>query len=708
MYALTSEQKQVALHPLGQHARVLAVAGSGKSTTMAHRIQYLIQEHSVQPASIQVLMFNSLARKQFDRQLSNLNIPAGSCPKVDTFHSFSFQLINQLIEEGLLPANTTYWLADKSELIWLTVKKAITKLEKQHLIPPMMVDPDAALTAIGLWKGSLITPLKARRRGNIPLAFVYDEFEKMRLNSSAFTFDDFIPEAIQILEKHPEIKQRICSPLRFLIIDEYQDINYGQQRLIELLAGNQADVMVVGDDDQTIYEWRGARPNYIIRDFQQVFDNKPLADYRLSRSFRFGPVIAQLAANTIACNSKRVQKPLIAFQADKPGFVNIFSGGHEAVRELAEQAEALLRVDHVPPSEIIVLGRLFAQLDNLEMEFLARGIPYRVDGQSPFFKRQEIKTLLDYIHLARGYQEPLQNQHEKWLLSVANKPSRMLSHHLLTSLCYSAQRKNLSLRQLLENACYSTTFNLQPWQVKKLLDLYHFLEELFDEVNKKNLLAGKLLEWMVDRLNYLGHFQDYYGPGVHSEEKQQVVKNFITYVSCRKLRVNALLDHLNELDTAQGKPESELITFTTIFRTKGLEYDYILLPSCNENTLPYLRNVPEAVPDFLPRSEALEAERRLFYVALTRARKGVLISTSEQPSRFLKEMDLENTTRVMSSLRWLAEGGKGAREELLQQLEVYPEQNGSLNNLLDGYLPDLAQEQLANTIKQNLKAAVLH
>lgn len=256
---LTPEQETVVHHPLDTHARVLAVAGSGKSTTMAHRIQYLVQEQHIRPSAILVLMFNTLARKQFVGHLDKISLSPAFQPAVHTFHSFSFHMIGELVKSGALPGNTQFWLADKSELIWLTVKRAITNLEKAKRVLPDSVDPQDALNSIGLWKGSLIPPDRAGSYTSPYLPKVYQEFEQLRLSEHALTFDDFIPLAVDILENDLQVQQRYSRDLRHLIIDEYQDINYGQQRLIELLAGDHVDLMVVGDDDQTIYEWRGAR-----------------------------------------------------------------------------------------------------------------------------------------------------------------------------------------------------------------------------------------------------------------------------------------------------------------------------------------------------------------------------------------------------------------------------------------------------------------
>ena len=292
--SLTDEQLSVIHHPLGQHARVLAVAGSGKSFTMACRIQHLVQDCHVPPHAIRVLMFNRLAREQFRAHLERTGLPEAQQPDVHTFHSFSFQVINTMIRLGVLPGLTQFWTGEKEELIWLIAKRAIESLERQHLIPPNEIEAEEALNAISLWKSALLPPERAGSWSMPKPQRVYAEFERMRLEKSALTFDDFIPLAIELLETNASARHRWCAPVQYLIVDEYQDVNRGQQRLLELLSHGTADVMVVGDDDQTIYEWRGARPNYILRDFEQAFNHKPHQLYRLSRSFRFGPAIALL------------------------------------------------------------------------------------------------------------------------------------------------------------------------------------------------------------------------------------------------------------------------------------------------------------------------------------------------------------------------------------------------------------------------------
>jgi DNA helicase-2/ATP-dependent DNA helicase PcrA len=653
--SLTDEQLAVIHHPIGKHARVLAVAGSGKSFTMACRIQHLVQECHVAPHSIRVLMFNRLAREQFHTHLDRTGLPDTLLPEVHTFHSFSFQIINTMVRIGVLPGLMQFWTGEKEELVWLTAKRAIESLERSHRIPPNSIEAEDALNAISLWKGALLPPERAGSWSSPSMPIVYKEFEQMRLEKSALTFDDFIPMGVDILETNTVARKRWCGPVEYLIVDEYQDVNYGQQRLLELLMDGKADVMAVGDDDQTIYEWRGARPNYIVHDFEKVFNHKPNTMYRLSCSFRFGPTIAHAASILIHQNANRVKKDVIAYQQDKPGFIQVYNGGYASNKALMEQAQALIRADGILPKEIAILSRLYAQMDHLEAEFLNHHLPYRVEGHQPFFRRSEIKTLLDYIRLGKDFQEPMNGQIINLFLTLANKPNRMLSRAVLQRLACENDQFNLacenrfhgiSLDRLLRNALYVYAYNLSRWQQQKLEEFWQLLTRISLGI-KSNENAGELLREIVDQTQYLESFQNYYGEGEHADGKIMAVQNFLEYVGHTRLTPLNLLDHIARLDTTQGAPIEEQVVFTTIFRTKGLEYDYVFLPETNEGVLPYLKGASIDIYDtnkrFLedPLSDRLESERRLFYVAITRARKGVFIGTGNHPSRFISEIQIQ-------------------------------------------------------------------
>jgi DNA helicase-2/ATP-dependent DNA helicase PcrA len=720
---LTSEQEAVIHHPFGRHARVLAVAGSGKTITMAYRIKHLVMEHQVNPSNIRVLMFNRLARKQFQCRLEKeARIPSSHQPQVHTFHSFCYQFIQKMSTAGMLPSAIDFWLDGRSELIWLYINIAISNLERRKALPPDRVDPDEASEAIQLWKGSLIPPPRAGYRGNPYIPLVYEEFEKLRMQQNALTYDDFIPLTVGILETEQAINRQWCNRADHVIVDEYQDVNYGQQRLIELLAGQRADVMVIGDDDQTIYEWRGARPSYIIREYQTVFANKPHVDYKLSRSFRFGPVIAQCAHNTISFNTTRVEKPLIAHFAGRPAQIHIIEGSSgqtaDVNKELATQVVALVKGGGVKPEEIKVLVRMFAQLSGLEAEFLARRIPYRVRGQAPFFERREIRVLLDYIKLAIEINHPVSKQAEEQLLFIANTPSRMLPREALRRAMEAARFQGATTKQALMALVDSPETPLIRLQRERVIELATILERTGERVAcEPGLLAGDLLAWLVDSLGYLEHFDNYYGDGEDAFDRKHAVLNFIVYATGTRFRPLELVEHIRELDTTQGAPEDQQIEMTTVFRVKGLEYDYVFIPQCVERYMPCLYGTGNRVFDaagFVKEpepSEAIENERRLFYVAITRAKREVYIGTASSPtqgyqgqsfpnlpSRFLDEVQLQPTVEVMSALQRFASGVKQAKNDLVVSVTRFGGLRRIMRSLITGYLLDIGDKSLVGKV----------
>ena len=204
----------------------------------------------------------------------------------------------------------------------------------------------------------------------------------------------------------------------------------------------------------------------------------------------------------------------------------------------------------------------------------------------------------------------------------------------------------LSLQDTLDNAVQRGFFDLTPWQTRKLEELSNILNHVYMGI-VNDVMAGELLNDLVQQTGYLDAFQNYYGAGEHADGKIMAVGNFLEYVRHTRLTPLSLLELIARLDTTQGAPEEEQVVFTTIFRTKGLEYDYVILPECNENALPYLKGERVDIYDLKerfqvdPLSDKLESERRLFYVALTRARKGVFIGAGEHPSRVLAEIQTQ-------------------------------------------------------------------
>lgn len=671
-YELTEEQLQIVNHPDGRHARVLAVAGSGKTTTMAHRVVHLLQNRGVQKHQIQVLMFNHLARNEFIAKLEELGLSRGQQPHVNTFHSYAYRV-------GQLTA-FKQWFADYEELATLELRRTIDTVVRKIEVEKDDIDLEEADRAIGLWKGSLIPPSRAGYSGFNAEAYleIYREFERRRLEKNAITFDDFVPLAVALVGSDRETLAKHAGSLRYIIVDEYQDINLGQQRLVELLASRGADVMVVGDDDQTIYEWRGARSEYILREFMTTFHKKQHSEYRLSHSFRFGYSIAQAAFNVITHNTNRNEKTLIANEPTQRSHISTFSdatvqGGH-VNKHLVEEIITLVKTRGVKPSNIRVLGRTYAQLNSISTEFLLGRIPFRVEGRAPFVKAGECQVLLDYLRVASCMDKVPDEATIGRFPNIANKPSRFLARLEIIRMLQEGRNENISLRELLRNSTQDSTRFERESQRQNLEDLSSVLEELAQKIHAdRDVLAGELMEWIRKRIGLEEHYKTYYGEGDASFVRIQNIHAFQQYANFTRLTWKKFIAHVDSIDTTQGRPENSWIRMTTIHRTKGLEFDYVFIPDCQEGYMPVFGDGDDPTFDTkFPKREPkpaewIENERRLFYVGITRAKKGLYIGapslrsekgdepkdskdTNVNPSRFLEEWELGPTLAIEMEL----------------------------------------------------------
>lgn len=676
---LTEEQKQVIAHPDGHHGKVLAVAGSGKTTTMAYRILHLIRERGVNARQIQVLMFNRLARMQFVDTLARIGLTEGQQPAVNTFHSYAYGLIDI---QGF-----KQWYGKTEDLIQLCLLNARRTVCKHMRLDPDDIDLEEAERAISLWKGALIPPSQAGYRDQQAEAYIalYKEFEQARLHENAITFDDFVPMAVHRLKASPDLCRGKIGQIRYLIVDEYQDVNLGQQRLVEILAGAGSDVMVVGDDDQTIYEWRGARSDYILGEFDTVFTNKPHRTYRLTRSFRFGYCIAQSSYNVIQHNSHRLEKYLISSTPESKSEVTVITDPEEqggyANRRLAEEIISLVQNRGVAPADIKVLGRTYAQFDALQTEFLFKGIPFKVTGRAPFLQAGESRALLNYVRVAAQLDKPLIVKTCRQFQSIANKPSRYLARRSLEAMLEEGRYQNWTLDELLQATTEDPTKFNRGTARENLIDLMEVLHLIQQKLASASL-AGPLLAWIDNAVGFREHYENYYGSGEASLIRMAAVDKFIEYARRTELKWDKFIEHVDNTDTTQGRPEHEWIKMMTIHSAKGLEFDYVIIPDCKEGYLPVIGSNEDPTFDMqAPRqapqaAEWIENERRLFYVGATRARKELFIGAPElispqqekqakeevqKSSRFLEEMELRPTRDVAKEVRRAAAGNQEHR-----------------------------------------------
>jgi len=711
VHALTAEQQSVVEHPSGAHARVLAVAGSGKTTTMVHRVSHLLA-NGVTRTAVQVVMFNVLARKQFTAKLDEAGCATREQPAIDTFHSCAFRIIKRAIDAGIYAEPKEQWIEDDTEQARILVNRVVKTLEREGVIQPNTIDIEVALAAIGLWKGELVPAdrVHAACSGDGALVDVYLRFEQEREQRQAIGFDDFVPIAVQLLQMHPTFRAQSFGHLRHVIVDEYQDINTGQQTLVELLAAQHADIMVVGDDDQTIYEWRGARPDFILRYMTGIVLGKTVLDYTLSHSFRFGPLLAQTAMNVIVNNAVRVSKPLTAHNVHQTTDVFVVREQAEQSTEsdqmLCQQLMSLVQRTG-EPQHVVVLGRTFSQLQGLEAACLQRKIPYRVLGRRPFFERREVSALIDYLQLAEAWQTPVDGETTSLVLSIVNMPNRFISADTIKAALRDGKNQQRTVAEVFHALTDPNRSALTRVARDRLRDLADVLIRL-NELWKQTQPVQVALTVILTGTNYTNHFTNYYGNGSESSDRISCVMQFVEYAKSSGLTVGDFVTHFMGLNHTFGYPEEQQILFTTVYRTKGLEYDYVFIPRAQEGYMPVLLSDSLQVWDKTRMSapptknaDSIETERRLFYVAMTRARRALYIGVSAPPpsgdvhhskpvetSRFLLEMRLEPTIAVMRHLPAASSGGTllhlleslkehGASDVLLQQLlRYFPERPG--------------------------------
>ena len=722
----TEEQLKVINHPIGLHAKVLAVAGSGKTTTMVERVKHLILNENVNPSHIQVLMFNRMASEDFNYKLKNSGLPPGMQPAVNTFHSIALRIVQNAQAQGFFEPDYELWTEDRSELYRNQVYGAFNQLRSEgRMKPDVPMDRDTALTAIDFWKGSLIKPENAGWKGKECYHLVYGLLEGWRIDKKGMTFDDMKPTAVDLLRQDTAFSRQWRGRFAHIIVDEYQDINYAQQKLVELLADGKADVMVVGDDDQTIYEWRGARPAYILGEFEAIFKDKLLITYELSHSFRFGPMIAQYAENCITHNHSRKQKSLISYRPGQASYLRLIEikPGQEtnAAKEMADAITNCVR-ETQDAEKVIVLARSYMQMGGLQQELLRQGIPHRIEGGTSLRERIQIKALRQYLEVASKLEVPLNGAPIQQFINIVNYPKRYIRkadlENGIADLCVPGAEG--TFHDMLRGLLSSRRLNTRNRDALK--DLLLCLEKAKDKIDA-GTNVHEVVDWLLKRTSYLEQFDDFYGKGKPSLDRKEFVNNYRDNPAATPMDVATFLRPGEGVDTTSGAEKKDQIVMTTIHKTKGLEFDYVFVPNCDEGFMPTYASESDVFQmaydtsgkvKQIKTSEMMDNERRLFYVAITRARMGVVISSRPlMPnklkghegallSRFCRRCRSNRADDIMDALTSFAQSQNDETEKRLKDaVGANGEARLAIKNLHAHYLKDVGCEALAEEDRQD-------
>ena len=592
---------------------ILAGAGSGKTKTITYRIANLL-EHSVAPWHILALTFTNKAAREMRSRIENLVGEQTEDMWLGTFHSVCVRILRRDIEKlGWQRSFTIYDDDDRLRLI----KDCVRQLN----LDEKMFPPKDIKNKIADAKNKILSPDEyfARSDKSLKSQHIHDVFclyeQKLKVQN-ALDFDDLLLKTVQLFLDHPPVLDFYRNKFRYVHVDEYQDTNPAQYQLVRLLTEESRNLCVVGDDDQSIYGWRGADIRNIL-DFEQDFPDATII--KLEQNYRSTANILDAANQVIAHNEGRKEKALWTDlpEGDK---LRLYAAGDER-EEAAWICERIRRLytASVPYSEMAVLYRMHAQSRVLEEMFMRSGIPYRVFGGTRFYDRKEIKDALAYLRIINNPSDSVS------LKRIINYPRRGVGDASIHAIEAEADKQGVSMFSLLSDPPASLTTRAR----KIVAEFAEKMKALAEKANQ--LPLGEFVTLVLNEAGLMEHLEH-----EDAEENQARIDNLKEFMGAacefeRKSAENSLADFLEnvalitDLDR-QNEDAPQYVTLMTLHSAKGLEFDAVFIAGMEENLFPSLRAINE--------DNRFEEERRLCYVGITRARKHLFLSYARQRTIF--------------------------------------------------------------------------
>ncbi len=630
---LNDAQKQAVLHGEGP-LLLLAGAGSGKTKTLTHRIAYLIAEQHIPMTSILAVTFTNKAAKEMRERLWKLvgqpgvspEVPRSFMPWMGTFHGICVRLLRIDGEQIGVPHN--FVILDESDRMGL-IKQAM----KQLAISEKTVTPRAVASLISSAKNADVSAEEYALTASLPLqqatADIYPRYESMRKNAKALDFDDLLLETARLLREVPEIRAKWVRNFAHIMIDEYQDTNAVQYRLMKLLVGEVQNICVVGDDWQSIYSWRGADFTNILN-FERDFSGATVI--KLEKNYRSTKPILDAAHNVITKNTQRSDKKLTTDQTGglPVQIMQVQSEMHEA-ETIATRVKTAVQMRTRTESDFAVLYRTNAQSRAIEEVFMRYAIPYKMVGGTRFYDRAEVKDILSYLRLL------YQPSDRASFTRIVNVPTRGIGPASVEKFLGWWEQTGMTLVEAMNAA--ELCAPLTPRAKNSLKDLGNGLKKLQEEM--QDLGLAKLIELVIKRFKYLEYLND---GTIKSEERQQNVKEMVSDAEQRPdVDLQMYLEEVALVSAADESAGDAAVTLMTLHAAKGLEFPVVFMVGMEEGLFPGTRALYD--------QSELEEERRLCYVGMTRAREELYLLTASSrfsfgtrqynpPSRFLSDMEV--------------------------------------------------------------------
>ncbi|OJV47101.1 MAG: hypothetical protein BGO28_01485 [Alphaproteobacteria bacterium 43-37] len=636
-YLRLNQEQLEAVGYLSGPLLVLSGAGTGKTRVLTSRIAHILNQRAAFASQILAVTFTNKAANEMRERLGSMVGPYAQGLWLGTFHSIGAKILR--IHAEKLDLTPQFTILDSDDQLRL-----IKQILKTKGIDEKQLASRLVLSVIQRWKDRGLTSAQVAKQesgGSDPLAQLYVEYQSELKRLNAVDFGDLILHVLTLFQENLDVLSRYANQFKFILVDEYQDTNIAQYLWLRLLSQGGANMCCVGDDDQSIYGWRGAEVGNILK-FERDFPDAKVV--RLEQNYRSTPHILGLASHLIASNKDRLGKTLWTQNdgGDKVYVSGHWDGGEEA-RYISDEIEACQR-NGVSLNNMAILIRAGFQTREFEECFLKLGIPYKVIGGLRFYERQEIRDALAYLRLVAQSNDSLAFER------VINVPKRGIGATSVQLLQTTARHANLSLMEIAKRI-------VETDELKGATR--HALRAFIAQVEQWQVLAqdlnpSQLAEIILQESGYIRMWDEDTSPDAPGRIEN--LKEFVTALQ-EFSSLTEFLEHVSLVMENNTAIHEEMVSIMTLHSAKGLEFDTVFLAGWEEGLFPHPRALDEKG------SQGLEEERRLAYVGITRAKKRLYITfaanrrvhnlwQSNLPSRFIEELKEEHIERVQTSVSW--------------------------------------------------------
>ena len=680
-----NEEQRKAAEKIDGPILILAGAGSGKTRTVTYRIAHMIKEKGISPLNIMALTFTNKAAKEMKERAEALIGPDANNLVVSTFHSFSVRLLKTYSDRIGYGRNFNIYDVDDQKTIINKIKKDMN-IKNDDISPVKTAGRISKLKEQGIGIEELEEQIDIRIPANRIFRDIYQKYDETLKANNAMDFSDLLLNAKKLLDD-PYVLERVQDRYRYIVVDEYQDTNDIQYEIISKIAEKYKNICVVGDEDQSIYAFRGANINNILN-FERDYKNAFVA--KLEQNYRSTKTILD-TANELIKNNKSSKGKKLWTNGEKGEKIKVFNAStvYDEAEFIVNEIKAKAR-DGKLYKDMTILYRTNSQSRVLEEKLLAANIPYKIYGGMQFFQRKEIKDILAYLNLLNN---PNDNHN---FYRIINVPKRSIGDKTLEKLGQIANEKGISM---LESTKYIDEIPGIRASVKEAVkDFYKMMHEIYENLDE--LSIKEVFDEVLIKTKYIDSIED------NKEDRVKNIEELLNSISESErqnpgMSLSEYLDMVSLTSSTDNiEDEENFIKLMTIHSSKGLEFDYVfiagmedgLFPSCNFDTS----------------EEEIEEERRLCYVAVTRAKKELYIShVSERmvwgqmnymikPSRFIYEMKQGN-------LEYLSEKFKSFSKKMENATVVNKETRRKIENFNPFSLKSVRSSELKNKGKSKYK-----